>query len=214
MTNIINDIIFIPVLLIKLLTTIKIGDNDLKNSAEYKMNTSKSQSEVIDLAKSAGLKIIEINHADNDYPKGLGEFGIIDFENFEDAEKFANENGCEVHRFQTRDGWHFWHDKGSAFEPYEAENFIEKLGDNYYEASEEQEADLIRDTNLEGQELIEFLKERIKILEELEKANKNQVVICGYGRYYDTVDSTMMAFSEDVYTYAIGVLVPNDYEEE
>lgn len=174
---------------------------------------NRTKSEILDLAReSSQFTVVEITHSQTDYPAGLGDRAIIGFGTFEDAEKFASENGCELHLFQTRDGWHFWHDRGRAFEPLSADNYLSNLGDNYYEADEDQQIDLIKDTDLGGQELIDFLKERIIILEELQKASEDQAVLCNSGSYYETVANKMMGYHEDVYTYAIGVFLQKDDE--
>lgn len=174
------------------------------------MKNFKSESEILALARDHNLDVIEITHASNDYPTGLGDYGIIGFDRFEDAEKFADEHGLEVHHFQTRDGWHFWHNMGNAYEPYTQDDLLAALGVDYYETGEEQEYDCIRESDLTGQELIAFLKSEIEILEELQKASAEQSVICTRGSYYDTVENTMMQYHEDVHTYAIGVFVPQD----
>jgi len=97
---------------------------------------------------------------------------------------------------------------------------IENLGENYREV---QESDLPDE--------FECLKERIashtavdeveadianykEIVEEVESAGADEVVILAYGRYFETIPATMMNYSYDVHNWEIGVVFFEEEEEE
>ncbi len=170
----------------------------------------------------SGLTIGEITTSSNDYPDRRNESGesdhaIFGFCSFEAAEMVAKKIGSCVKYFQKRDGGHFWHDHGYATEPYTYQDYLRELGDNYsvacaeelFESYKEQvsfadtfeEAEACRDTFVE-------------INMEIEEATDDEVIILCNGRYFETVQKSMMYFHEDVTTYEIGVLLPFDSEDE
>lgn len=157
------------------------------------------------------LTQIDITSGSNGYPENI-RLGYIGFDTLEEADQFATETNGRVRLFHKRDGWQFYESKGDMFKPLTADNYIEDLGDNYYSVDADSIRELINDNVLEvdDDKLISFLKDQVEILEELEKASDDQTVICGYGKYYETVDNEMMSYHEDVHTYEIGVEVEND----
>lgn len=152
------------------------------------------------------LTKIDITSGINGYPEDV-RIGYIGFNNIDEAIKFAEEVGGNVVLFKKRDGWHFWNNGGSKLEELTASDYVDDLGDNYHIASVADTKDTIRELlqTLEGEELIDALKKQIEILEELEKAEYDETVICGYGSYYETCKDKMMSYHEDVWTYEIGV---------
>lgn len=166
----------------------------------------------------SGLTIGEITTSSNDYPDRRNESGesdhaIFGFTSFEDAEEFADKIGSCVKYFQKRNGAHFWHDNGSATEPYTYQDYLRELGDNYSVACAEELFESYKeqvsssDTFEEAEACRDTFKE---IKEEMETASEDEVILLCNGRYFETVQKSMMYFHEDVTTYEIGVLIPFD----
>lgn len=80
--------------------------------------------------KHKTMKKIPLTHAMNGYPDERGDFGIIGFDTFDEAEEFADQFNLDVGVFETRDGWHFWKHLGCINEPFSPQDLVDKLGDN------------------------------------------------------------------------------------
>ena len=124
-----------------------------------------TQNEVLEEARETGyLQTIEITYGSNGYPKGLGEWCVIGFDYFEDAEKFAVRHGLEVKHFTSKYGWYFWNEGCAAFEPYTPDDYLNKLGDDYSYADSDDEfyiermKEILNNSSTNYDELTEYLK--------------------------------------------------------
>lgn len=160
------------------------------------------------MKKIAELTQIEITSGMNGYPENLRN-GYIGFDSIKEAEQFASDTNGTVALLHKRDGWHFYKSKGNAFKPLTVFDYIEDLGDNYYSVDVNSIRELIAGNvqEVDDDKLLSFLKDQVEILEELDKATYDQTVICGYGKFYETVLNEMMSYHEDVHSYVIGVEV-------
>ena len=170
--------------------------------------------DVLDLI-SDDLTIIEITHGSNGYPQGMGDHGIIDFETFEQAKELADKHGLEVGLFTKRQGHQLWTYMGQRHEPLSANDYLADLGDDYSEADVND--DFIRETlsdltkkitDGDFTEIRGFIDRVEKIQDEVQCAEKDEMVIVCQGEYYETIDRKLMGYCEDVHTYTIGVFVP------
>lgn len=178
-----------------------------------------SQQEARDLAEQRGLDIIQLNTDGNDYPRGLGDYAAIGFDTYEDAEAFAEEIGSDVCLFQTRDGHTFWRNNGRKYEALTADDYLNDLGDNFHAWTPDMldsDADVVRD--LVADDELEKAAKKIadlqKLRDEYDEAEADEIIICGEGRYMETVKATMMKYYEDVHTYAVGVLIGTDLNSD
>jgi hypothetical protein len=168
------------------------------------------------------LKLIQINSEENDYPNGIGSYGAINFENYHEAEIFCNRYGGEICSFRTRQGHTFWRNQGNAYKSFSYEDYLNKCNDNVYittikdqeERFWEQLKDIIE--NKDFNELLNIVNQRKENIEYMNSVEDNQIIY--YDGNSDTLNNiryTFMQFSEDVYTYAIGVYFnPNKHESE
>lgn len=177
-----------------------------------------TQDEILEQGKNTGLIAIQITYGNNGYPQGLGDWGLTGFENFQDAEQFANENAVEVTLFSIRDGHQLWKKHGYTNKPLSSDDYLNDLGDNYSEISLENEVDFVKD---EIQTLLsngdfEKAKSLIDYLIEVEgKSNEledDEILIKGDS--FENVKKEMMSYHEDVTTWAIGVFVPKSLNDE
>lgn len=182
-----------------------------------KLSKMTTKNEILELAREANLTTVEITYGMNGYPQRLGDWGIIGFDNMEAAEKFAKDNGGEVSHFESRDGWHFWNQKGNAWKPYTSDNMLSDMGDNYSFADSsnefyaEQLKDIAADFDGDFTDLEVAIKRIKEIIEAVESADDDEDVIVHEGRYYDTVKKEMMRYNHDTHRYAIGVLITKDF---
>ena len=177
-----------------------------------------TKNEILEMAIENGLSKIEITTGINGYPEGLGNYGVIGFDSYDDAAKFSDENGGEVVIFESKDGWHFWKNKGFAYRPFTSDDLLNDMGDNYSYADESNEfyAEQLSElaSNFDGD--FSNLENRIKEIKEIISAKENcsddERVIVSYGNYYDTVKNNFMDYTYDTHKYAVGVFIKNDNE--
>ena len=175
-----------------------------------------TQNEVLEDADETYLKKVQITYGTNGYPKGLGEWAVIGFDYFEDAEEFAVRHGLEVKHFTSKYGWDFWNEGGIAYEPYTPDDYLNKLGDDYSYADSDDEfyiermKEILNNSNTNYEELTEYLKVVEEIKMEVSRCVNGQKVIVYRGKYFETMEATMMGYSEDQDRYAIGVFVPHN----
>ena len=158
------------------------------------------------------LEVIEITRGMNGYPEGLGHFGLIGFENFEAAKKFASENDLDVVCFHKKDGWKLWEYEGAAYEPFENSDYLSKMGDdcNFHTDSDfdwykDQLVELVQDCEGDFTAIEEKIQDIKKILEEVEKAGNDFEVIVANGKFIDTIEKEFMSYYFDTHYYSIGV---------
>lgn len=165
------------------------------------------------------MKPIEITTGMNGYPQGLHR-GYIDFESFEQAEEFAKKYNGRVVSLHQRGGWQLWESQGTMYEPYEIG--ADTYGEDYREFSnkEEYEEDVREtlrnfiDDNMPINDIKDFLNKDVsEVLDELETAGEDEVVITYQGHYFKTTPTKVMNYTEDVHIYSIGVEI-DGYNEE
>ena len=78
----------------------------------------------LDLANEKGLDIIEITEGNNGYPKNIYK-GVIGFDNFEDANIFANSINGEVVLLSRKEGHHFYTNNGWVDKPIHYTHLID-----------------------------------------------------------------------------------------
>ncbi len=156
------------------------------------------------------LRLIQINTQSNDYPTGLGSYGAIGFNAYKEAEDFCEKNGGEICSFKTRQGHTFWRKEGNVYSPFSYEDYLDKCNDNvnYTTLSEETESfwSAVSNAKDDFEHLKVIVEKHQKTIDFFENLKDNEVGI--YNGNSDTLESCkqeFMQFSEDVYTYSIGV---------
>jgi hypothetical protein len=169
---------------------------------------------LFEIAQDENLTCIETTTGSNGYPQHLKP-AIIGFDNFEDAEKLAEEFGLEIQIFTKKDGQQLYSRTGNrAYEPLK--NSCEDYGDNYsqfgYGITEEEffneEVKDVLNTFDNFEELQNFINDKKEIFKEIERAEEGQLVITQMGRYYETIQKESMHFYHDTKTWVIGVIKP------
>lgn len=163
-----------------------------------------------ELADNNALQFIETTSGNNGYPQDLKP-ALIGFNDYEEAEEFAQEHGLQTYIFHKRDGWQLWQRSKPAYEPMiiSAENY----GDDYNMFTHDELDDYFGNEvkprlddfdNME--ELKKFLNNQEEIMDELDRCNENEAVITYCGDYYDTVKVKSIEWSHDTHNYVIGVM--------
>ena len=160
---------------------------------------------------------ITISSGSNGYPANL-RAGWVDFENFDEAAEYAAQIGGRVVYLRRRDGWAFWEELGTAFEPYRLD--IEDLRgqDTVAEFVTASEAEAWR---VSAHELVEELAEyegttAEELAEELAMVDKTaaellelpadrRAIVEGL-QVVDVVPLEVMGYYYDVWAYAVGVV--------
>lgn len=174
-----------------------------------------------EIASENGLQVINTTTGLNGYPQSLKE-AIIGFEDFEQAEKLAEEYHLDIEIFTKRDGWQFWNrDNNSAYDAFE------RSASDYGENFQQFEANMSQDEFLQQVGAAEFIdeladeedgldriEEYTKDLRELynaiAKAADDEIVIADGDVYVETIKEKTMQYSYDTKNYVIGLINNNE----
>lgn len=172
----------------------------------------KTKEEILEKAELLGLQVIETCDNARGYPSGINK-AIIGFNDFKDAQNFAIENteSKEVHLFKIRDGHHFYQNLGWKIRPLSAGDYVNDLGMNYRFFSDfDQEFEAAID-NLQYFKagfddyltLIKRFETYKEIIDQLD--DDSTLILNTNDNTLEEVKNELMGYSEDVYTYIIGV---------
>ena len=163
-----------------------------------------------ELAYDNNLQFIETTSATNGYPQDL-QPALIGFNDYEEAEEFAQEYGLQTYLFHKRDGWQLWQRSKPAYEPMiiSAEDYGDDYNmfthdelDDYFGNEVKPRLDDFGDID----SLKTFVDEQESIMDELDRCNENEAVITYCGDYYDTVKVKSIEWSHATHNYVIGVM--------
>lgn len=173
-----------------------------------------------EIASENGLQVISTTTGLNGYPQSLKE-AIIGFEDFEQAEKLAEEYHLDIEIFTKRDGWQLWsRGNNHAYDAFERS--AEDYGENYqqFEANMSQDdflqqvgaasyIDELADEE-DGLEKIEdYIKGLRELYDEIAIADDDEIVIADGDVYVETIKEKTMQYSYDTKHYVIGLIDNN-----
>ena len=174
-----------------------------------------------EIASENGLQVISTTTGLNGYPRFLKK-AIIGFENYEQAEKLAEEYHLDIEIFTKRDGWQLWsRDNNRAYDAFERS--AEDYGENYQQFS----ADMSQDDFLQqvgaadfidgladeedGLDRIEeYITDLRKLYDEIAIADDDEIVIADGDVYVETIKKRTMQYSYDTKHYVIGLINNNE----
>ncbi len=174
-----------------------------------------------EIASENGLQVINTTTGLNGYPQSLKE-AIIGFEDFEQAEKLAEEYDLDIEIFTKRDGWQFWNrDNNSAYDAFE------RSASDYGENFQQFEAQISQDEFLQqvgassfideladeedGLDRIEeYMKDLRVLYNAIAKASDDEIVIADGDVYVETIKGKTMQYSYDTKNYVIGLINNNE----
>ena len=177
-----------------------------------------NQIDLREIAENNGLTYAESTNGGNGYPANIKGI-IIGFEYFQDAEKLAEKYGLSIEFFLKKDGWQLWErTNNQAHEPMK--NSSEDYGDNYSEHFKMTESEFIKnevaetlksiiDDGADFDTIDEFISDRRKLYEEIEKMEEDEIIITCQGEYYDTIKRQSMYFAHDTKHITIGLIDRN-----
>ena len=163
--------------------------------------------DIKELAEDYNLEYIETTTGTNGYPQNIKP-ALVGFETFEQAQEIADMYNLSIESFEKRDGWSLWtRNNRTMFDAYKLDAQRD-FGDNYNEVDADVIIDGIKDNidNLEYEDIADYLTEQATILEEIESAGENEVVVTYMGKYYDTLPQQSMSFYHDTRYYIIGLI--------
>lgn len=171
----------------------------------------KQKNSIYEIAEINNLRLIETTTGMNGYPREC-KHALIGFDNFEEAERIAEEYNLRITTFFKRDGWKLW--ERNLDTTHSAMNITaDDYGDDYRSFCAAEEKTYFEDevkpflSDFEDfEELQEFLNKRKEVFENIQKLTEDEIVITRDGRFYKIVEHTTMQWSHDTKTYAIGVI--------
>lgn len=174
-----------------------------------------------EIASENGLQVISTTTGLNGYPRSLKK-AIIGFENYEQAEKLAEEYHLDIEIFTKRDGWQLWsRDNNSAYDAFERS--ASDYGDDYqqFEANMSQD-DFLQQVGAasfidgltdeeDGLDKIEdYIKGLRELYDEIAIADDDEIVIANGDVYVETIKEKTMQYSYDTKHYVIGLINNNE----
>lgn len=163
------------------------------------------------------LYIVETTIGMNGYPQCLKD-AIVGFDNFEQAEELAEKHNLRITTLHKRDGWQLWErSSNTTYEPFKPT--AQWYGDNYntwrgedvdvYFANEVKPKleGFLDDGIIQGWcELESFFENEKEIVEHIESACDNELIVTRDGEYFDTIDAECMRWSFDTHNYIIALV--------
>jgi hypothetical protein len=165
---------------------------------------------ILDRADELGLTIIETTSEGNGYPRNL-KTAIVGFEDFEDAENFAQENGGEIIELKRKAGQQLWSRGSRAFEPF----YMSTIYDNdpnceiYFCGDEERFTDNVKEqiAELNDFALIQsYVEEKSEIWDEFCTLGENEFILVKDGKLEGVIEEERMDYEYDSTYYRIGVI--------
>lgn len=162
------------------------------------------------------MNAITITSGCNGYPANL-RAGWVDFENFDEAAAYAAQIGGRVVYLRRRDGWAFWEELGTAYEPYclDIEDLRGQDTAAEFVTAAEAEAwriytrgaveELAEWEGMTAEELAEELAKVDKTAEELAELPADRRAVVEDLQVIDVVPLVVMGYRFDVWSYSVGV---------
>ena len=149
----------------------------------------------------------------NGYPNFTGMRAITDIDTYEEAEEIAALiPNARIEIIHHKGGWNLRESHGQVDSPFTIDDYLSKLGDNYC-IVDQSYIDAEKDEIEEWQALPTRL---IDLIDALEAAKEDQIVIAENGYYLGTFDTKpFMSYAYDTHYYEICVVFdPRDIVEE
>ena len=174
-----------------------------------------------EIASENGLQVINTTTGLNGYPQSLKE-AIIGFDDFEQAEKLAEQYHLDIEIFTKRDGWQLWsRNNNSAYDAFERS--AEDYGENYQQFSADMsQNDFLQQVGAasfideladeeDGLDRIEdYIKGLRELYDEIAIADDDEIVIANGDVYVETIKKKTMQYSYDTKHYVIGLINNNE----
>jgi hypothetical protein len=87
--------------------------------------TRENYQSILDDAQANGLQIIETTDGNNGYPSNLRD-AVMGFEDFDEAERYAEANGLRLIELHRRDGWNLWQRGDHANAPFDLDTIYSR----------------------------------------------------------------------------------------
>lgn len=163
------------------------------------------------IAEIEKLQVIETTSAMNGYPQSIKN-ALIGLDNYQQAERIADEYGLRIELFTKRDGWQlYYRTNNRAYSAIEVS--AEDYGDDYrsftssdYEDFYENEVQGMIGEFDNFEQAESFLDMKKKIYEAIDDLEEDEMVLTYQGEYFDTVKRSTMCFYNDTKTIVIGLI--------
>lgn len=178
----------------------------------------KNKADLREIADNNGLTYAESTSGTNGYPSNIKGI-IIGFDNFEEAQKLADEHNLKIEFFTKKDGWQLWYRTGNNAHE-EMKNSSDDYGDNYHQFEKMEEEEYFQseiipyikenlEENSSFERLEELLKLHKKIFEGIESMEKNEILITDFNGGFEIIKKSSMYFYHDTKHTTIGLIDRN-----
>ncbi len=170
----------------------------------------RTSNDIKQLASENGYDYVETTSELTGYPRNI-EAAITGFENFDEAQDFADRNGLRLVLLTKRDGWDLW--TGRTNWIYEAPevNYEDFGGINQYDKDTDEE-DLVDDMKslIDGMEDISSIKEVVEkyndIWADVQGLGEGQMVVVFGNLSHEVYDRHPMSWNYDTHDYIIAAV--------
>ena len=171
-----------------------------------------------EIAEVEGLEYFDTTNQRNGYPSHI-KGAIKGFDTFEQAQEIAKKYDLSIESFEKKDGWSLWYRTGNRMYE-EFENSEKEYGDDYDSFAgcsmeedvfiESEVLPILQDCNSPTtqsfESIMDFIKDKQQVFDEIWKASEDELVITNCGQYFETIKKRSMAFYHDTHHYVIGVI--------
>jgi len=152
------------------------------------------------------LQLVTTTEGVNGYPLNLNK-AVIGFEDFNACENWRDKNcpDFEIEAFKIRDGRHFYEIIGRAFDSFSYFDYLSELGEDW----ELYDEVYIKELMNENEQFCSQVLDEARTVKDGEVLLVNISACCT-----EVVKERLMEYSEDVWTYAIGIFIPKELQED
>lgn len=181
-----------------------------KNLLYLNIKTKLINMNILERAEFLGYEIVETTSEVSGYPRNLKKV-ITGFQDFDEAESFAKDNGCEIIKLRRKAGQQLWSRGSRVFEPF----YMSTIYDNdanyemYFCGDEERFTDNVKEQIAEMNDfaLIQsFIEEKTEIWDEFCTLGENEFILVKDGKLEGVIKEERMDYEYDSTYYRIGVI--------
>lgn len=163
-------------------------------------------------------KIVDTTTNQTGYIENLKQ-AIVGFEDFQEAEEFAQKYGLRITTFYKEDGWNLYvRNSNTTTSPLHIT--AEDYGDDYCQYERNQANDFFElevkpriDKFDDIYELADFVEDSKYTYDELIFLDEDEILILRNGWRYDCIEKDLMRWQHDTKEWIIGV-IQDDYEND
>ena len=171
---------------------------------------SRTSNDIKQLASKNGYDYVETTSELTGYPRDI-EAAITGFENFDEAQDFADKNGLRLVLLTKRNGWDFWTGRTNWLQEAPEVNYEDFGGIEQYDKDTDED-DLVDNMKslIDGMDEMSSIKEVVEayndILSDVQELGEDQMVVVFENLSHEVYDRHPMSWNYDTHDYIIAAV--------